>query len=204
MHLKLPSFESGPAGTQYTVFAVDIKRPAPVGRDSALIARATFEDRVGDDPIANGTTDSSLTLWRSITTSFMSDERPTLLTRHSVLLLQHYLEDTASFLVPKIRTRNPFITQVLPLAYSDDLLMHAVMALSGTHLSYQQKDNLDIQLATRSHYSLLLKGLRSAFAYEASQPCSERSLRLLVILVVLCHIEVSVLRRLRLSLIPVC
>ncbi|KEF62509.1 uncharacterized protein A1O9_00482 [Exophiala aquamarina CBS 119918] len=67
--------------------------------------------------------------------------------------------------------------------------MHAVMALSGTHLSYQQKDNLDVQLATRNHYSLLLKGLRLAFAEEARQPCTKRSLRLLVILVVLCHVE---------------
>lgn len=204
MHLELPSVKSSPACTRYTVFAVDIKRPAPVGRDSTLIPEGTFGNRVGDDPIANGTADTSLTLWRSLTTSFMSDERPTLLTRHSVLLLQHYLEDTASFLVPKIRTRNPFITQVLPLAYSDDLLMHAVMTLSGTHLSYQQKDNLDIQLATRSHYSLLLKGLRLAFAHEASHPCSERSLRLLVILVVLCHVEVSSLKRLKLSFTPVC
>ncbi|KAK5057764.1 hypothetical protein LTR84_011765 [Exophiala bonariae] len=189
MKTKLPASGRRQTPAQLLVFAVDLKRPITVEQDLPPSPEVTFESTVCEESITEDTADRSLTLWRSLTASFMSDERPTLLTPHSVLLLQHYLEDTACFLVPKIRTRNPFITQVLPLAYSDDLLMHAVMSLSGTHLSYQQKDNLDVQLATRKHYSLLLRGLRKAFADEAKQPCSERSLRLLVILVVLCHVE---------------
>lgn len=191
MHLKPPASELRQTPAQHTVFAVDLKRPRLLEHNQTPTPGTPFASTFREDPIAEDTADRSSILWRSLTASFMSDDRPTLLTPHSVLLLQHYLEDTACFLVPKIRTRNPFITQVLPLAYSDDLLMHAVMSLSGTHLSCQQQDNLDIQLATRKHYSLLLKGLRKAFADEAKQPCSERSLRLLVILVVLCHVEVS-------------
>lgn len=190
-HLKPPTSEPGLARTQHTVFVVKRSRQASVEPKPTLPSKASLEDNVSEDPITGGVADGSLTLWRDLTASFMSDDRPILLTRHSFHLLQHYLEDTACFLVPKVRTRNPFITHVLPLAYSDDLLMHAVMALSGIHLCYQQKDNIDIQLATRNHYSLLLKGLRLAFVDESKQPCTERSLRLLVILVVLCHVEVS-------------
>jgi len=190
-HLKTPKLETGRARTQHTVVVLDCSRQAAAKKKPAKPLQTAIDDTSGDNTTADGVPDGSMIIWRGITSSFMSDDRPILLTRHSFLLLQHYMEDTACFLVPKVRTRNPFITHVLPLAYSDDLLMHAVMALSGTHLSYQQNDNLDIQLATRNHYSLLLRGLRLAFAEEARQPCTERSLRLLVILVVLCHVEVS-------------
>lgn len=190
-HLNQTTPESGLARAQHMVFVVERSRPTSLEQKPILPPRTTLERGFSEDPVTGGVADGSLTLWRALPASFMSDDRPILLTPHSFLLLQHYLEDTACVLVPKLRRRNPFITHVLPLAYSDDLLMHAVMALSGIHLSYQQKDNLDIQLATRNHYSLLLKGLRLAFVDESKQPCTERSLRLLVILVVLCHVEVS-------------
>lgn len=190
-HVKPPTSETGRARTQHTVFVLNCGLRAPAKQKPAEPLQTTIGENFGEHTTIDGVPDGSMAFWRGITSSFMSDDRPVLLTRHSFLLLQHYMEDTACFLVPKVRTRNPFITHVLPLAYSDDLLMHAVMALSGTHLTYQQKDNLDIQLATRNHYSLLLKGLRLAFAEESRQPCAKRSLRLLVILVVLCHVEVS-------------
>ena len=131
-----------------------------------------------------------LAFWRSVTASFQSPDRAILLTPSSFLLLQHYLEDTGTFLVPRPRTRNPFITHVLPLAYCDDLLMHAVLALSGTQLSYQRVGDLEIHAATQSHYSALLRGLRLAFNDTTPQDDLRRVLRLLLILVLLCHVEV--------------
>ncbi|KAJ9646699.1 hypothetical protein H2204_000391 [Knufia peltigerae] len=111
--------------------------------------------------------------WHPIQSSFISAERAIVQTSSSALLLQHYLEETSTFLVAKPLSSNPFITVVLPLAWSDDLLMHSVLTLSGVHLSHTTGGNLDIQLATRQHYSLLLQNLRSVFA----------------VLAVVCHIE---------------
>jgi hypothetical protein len=93
-------------------------------------------------------------------------------------------------LAAKPLSSNPFITLVLPLAYSDDLLMHAVLALSGTQLSFKRRDDLSVQSATRQHYSLLLQNLRHLFAEESAHHDVRRTLRLLLVLVVLCHVEV--------------
>ncbi|OAP56147.1 hypothetical protein AYL99_09326 [Fonsecaea erecta] len=131
----------------------------------------------------------SVILWQPVTASFLSTDRALLLNPSSLLLLQHYLEATSTFLVAKPLSSNPFITLVLPLAYADDLLMHSVLALSGTHLSYKKREDLKIQLATRQHYSLLLRNLRTLFADEASHDDVRRTLRLLLVLVVLCHVE---------------
>lgn len=139
--------------------------------------------------------------WHPILSSFISAERAVVRTPSSPLLLRHYLQATSTFLVAKPLSSNPFVTVVLPLAWSDDLLMHSVLALSGAHLSHTSGGNLDIQLATRQHYSLLLRNLRSAFAGESSaHEDVRRTLRLLLVLAVVCHIEVSHLS----FFIPVC
>lgn len=70
--------------------------------------------------------------WLPAPSSFKGAEQAIALTPSSLLLLQHYLEATLMFLVAKPLINNPFITVILPLALSDDLLMHSVLALSGT------------------------------------------------------------------------
>jgi hypothetical protein len=142
-----------------------------------------------------GGKETNAILWNPLTASFASPNRALSLNPYSILLLQHYLEATSIFLAAKPQSSNPFITLVLPLAYSDDLLMHAVLALSGTHLSFAKREDLrhhlPIQLATRQHYSLLLRNLRCMFADELAHNDHRRMLRLLLILVVLCHVEVG-------------
>lgn len=136
-------------------------------------------------------TPEAIIKWQPALSSFISAERAVVLTPSSLLLLQHYLDATSTFLVAKPWSSNPFVTVVLPLAYSDDLLMHSVLALSGTHLSFKKGGDLDIQLATRQHYSLLLRNLRSIFASESAHDDVRRTLRLLLVLVILCHVEVN-------------
>ncbi|OCT46153.1 C6 zinc finger domain-containing protein [Cladophialophora carrionii] len=140
-------------------------------------------------PGIDGGNPGPMMLWNPLTASFFSGERALLLKSSSLLLLQHYLENTATFLVAKPLSSNPFITLVLPLAYSDDLLMHAVLALSGTQLSFKKSGDLSVQSATREHYSLLLRNLGHLFADECAHHDIQRTLRLLLVLVVLCHIE---------------
>ncbi|KIW81500.1 hypothetical protein Z517_04525 [Fonsecaea pedrosoi CBS 271.37] len=150
---------------------------------------ATPDDNAALQDDAEVGNPESIISWQPLTASFVSTHRALLISPSSLLLLQHYLEATSTFLVAKPQSGNPFITLVLPLAHSDDLLMHAVLALSGTHLSYLTADSLHIQLATRQHYSLLLQNLRCLFADESSHDDICMTVRLLLVLLVLCHVE---------------
>jgi hypothetical protein len=144
---------------------------------------------LGDQNPENEASETAI-LWQPLAASFISPRRATLLTQRSLTLFQHYVESTSTWLAAKPLTSNPFIKIVLPLAWSDDLLMHAVLALSGTHLTFRKGGDLEIQAATRAHYSLLLRDLRTIFADEALLNDTHRISRLLLVLVVLCHVEV--------------
>lgn len=133
----------------------------------------------------------SVIVWQPLAASFISPQRAILLTSSSLTLLQHYMESTSTWLAAKPHSSTPFIAIVLPLASSDDLLMHALLALSGTHLTFRKGGHLEIQTATRAHYSLLLRNLGTIFADEALRDDAQRASRLLLVLVVLCHVEVT-------------
>ncbi|KAF1812578.1 hypothetical protein P152DRAFT_397202 [Eremomyces bilateralis CBS 781.70] len=84
--------------------------------------------------------------------------------------------------------KNPFVTHIVPLAYTDDLLMHSVLALSGTHLAFQRDSDVRIQTATWQHYSVVVRGLRSELGSLGSDDF-QKTLSLLLVLIVLCHYE---------------
>jgi hypothetical protein len=131
-------------------------------------------------------------LWAQRLGSFFSTERAAFLTPISHILLEHYLSETGTLLAASPVRSNPFITYIVPLASIDDLLMHTVLALSGSHLSFKQPGNLQIQRATFLHCSLVLRSLRTAFQDVCSGNTStSKLLRLLIILIILCHFEVS-------------
>ncbi|OQV01306.1 Fungal specific transcription factor domain-containing protein [Cladophialophora immunda] len=108
---------------------------------------------------------------------------------HSLLLLQHYLEETSTFLVAKPAHYNPYVTLVMPLAYSDDLLMHAVLALSGTQLSFKKAREYQIHIATRRHYSKTLRSLADLVADQSVRADVQRALRIGVASLILCYVE---------------
>ncbi|KAJ9639718.1 hypothetical protein H2204_003511 [Knufia peltigerae] len=107
----------------------------------------------------------------------------------SLLLLQHYLEETSTFLVAKPAHYNPYLTLIVPLAYSDDILMHAVLALSGTQLSFKKGRDHHIHLATRRHYSQTLRSLGPLIAEQSVCEDTERALRIALVSLILCYVE---------------
>jgi hypothetical protein len=117
-------------------------------------------------------------------------ERPCALHPQSVSLLSHYLRETASSFAMTRLESNPFITILLPLGYTDDLLMHGLLAVSGAHLAYKEPGSLEIANATWQHYSKLISGLRTEFALLQHDDM-ERMERLLSVLMVASHYEVS-------------
>lgn len=119
------------------------------------------------------------------------------LTQASVMLLQHYFEYTAGLLCTSPPAICPFITVVLPLAYTDELLMHTVLALSGTHLECKQSRwhagsvgvvNPGMQHATALHYQKTISGLRRELV-NLETANGQKQARLLLILIIACHYE---------------
>ncbi|EFX02018.1 hypothetical protein CMQ_5089 [Grosmannia clavigera kw1407] len=57
------------------------------------------------------------------------------MTPFSSAMLRRYIVSTAAALATTCGADNPFLAAVLPLAYTDDLVMHCVIALGGADLS---------------------------------------------------------------------
>lgn len=144
--------------------------------------------------VTRHTTPASSNIPSSVPTIYRGAESDTqracTLTQQSVTLLSHFLMHTASLFAMGPMESNPFVTVLLPLAYTDDLLMHSLLALSGAHLASKVPDSPDFSRATRIHYSKLIGGLRNEFSgLEDGDLCNKE--RLLRLLMVACHYEVS-------------
>jgi len=116
-----------------------------------------------------------------------------LLTPSSHVLLEHYLAETGPLLATTPVRINPFVTYIIPLCYADDMLMHTVLALSGSHLCFKQPGNFNLERATYLHCASVLQSLRIAFQ-NVRDANTSKALRLLVILLMLCHFEVGLFR----------
>ncbi|KAJ3538856.1 hypothetical protein NM208_g5724 [Fusarium decemcellulare] len=83
---------------------------------------------------------------------------------------------------------NPFITYVLPLAASDELVMDIVLALGGAHLSVNDVNAKHLEVVTRSHYASVLAGLRHLINQDEFDTPTGK-IRVLVLLLLLCVFE---------------
>ena len=102
-------------------------------------------------------------------------------------LLQHYTDSTSSYLtVGTSRAPNPFLTLVLPLAHEFDDVLHIVLALSGSHLSFT---NPSYAVVSHSHYAVALRAVKHRITL-AAQGKKHDILHLLVLLLLLCQFEV--------------
>jgi len=86
--------------------------------------------------------------------------------------------------------QSPFLTHIIPLANVEDLLMHSVLALGGTHLAFIKDNDIDIQAATLQHYLAALHGLRGKLE-SWSKWDADKTSNLLLVLILLCHYEVA-------------
>ena len=160
------------ASPTYTAATVSTHPPAPVRLSPPALHHGPPSPGVSSVYLAGGS------------------ERACTLTPQSVMLLSHYIRETAGHFAMTPMRDNPFVSILLPLGYADDLLMHSMLALSGAHLAFNEPDNVEIATATRLHYSRLISGLRQEFAL-LQEDDAERKERLLRVLMVMCHYEVS-------------
>lgn len=127
--------------------------------------------------------------WSLTSANFLSPiQTAGMLLPESPMLLSHYLEDTAPKLAPVSDV--PWVSWILPFAYNDDLLMNAILALSGGHLLYKLPGNQEIIHATSQHYSSAVRALYQVFSDEnmISEPLV--LLRVALAILILFHYEV--------------
>lgn len=129
--------------------------------------------------------------WSIRTGSFLSPLRASALTDISNILFAHYLAETGSLLsaLPP-GGNNPFLTVLVPLCCNDDLLMHSLLALSGSHMGFQST-GIEVYMATCRHYSIAIRTLRNCICDFTAMDAS-RAMRILLALMMLSVFEVSV------------
>jgi hypothetical protein len=85
---------------------------------------------------------------------------------------------------------NACLSSVLPIAYVDDLVMHGIMAMGGTHLCSGKAANVQLKAATESHHACVLRGVRLAL-HDLQPGDTGKALRILSVLMLVAHYEVS-------------
>lgn len=106
-------------------------------------------------------------------------------------LYQHYLRKTAHSISSFHDHTNPFITYILPIAESDDMVLQAILALSGAQLSNQTSTSRDMKVIASTHYTLALRGLK--FGITEYTNGQEVVIPLLSATLLMCLVEVWIL-----------
>ncbi|KIW30414.1 uncharacterized protein PV07_06158 [Cladophialophora immunda] len=146
----------------------------------------------GDHPTScddESTSDSkSTTLSRSRVWGMPSLWEPALIkSTESQTLLSHFVHKTAAQLVATGPQDNPLLSRILPWAYSETMIMDAIMALGGAHVSHKT-GNQALRHATINHYLSAMRKLKYALTkWDHGAPQS--TLRLLTIAILLCQYE---------------
>lgn len=76
----------------------------------------------------------------------------------SYQLLSHYVATTADCMANGSTPVNPFLVQIVPLAFSSDLLLQLVITQSAAHRAFRSRDESDT--IAHSHYSKALQHFR--------------------------------------------
>ena len=106
------------------------------------------------------------------------------------LLFNHYISETAHSISFTPNNKNPFLHLVLPLAFTDQSIMNCVLAIGGAHLRFDKTLSAETVSATWSHHLLVIRDLQVALS-QGSLEQEKETLRMLLIILLLCMVEVS-------------
>lgn len=101
-------------------------------------------------------------------------------------LLHHYIERSVKRLVVKSGVGNPFLVYVLPLAQQSEGFLHAVFAISASHLSCDDPKSHSVAL---THYGIALRAAKYLIT-EFGSGLRKNPIEILIFLLVLCNYEV--------------
>ncbi|KAK6824387.1 hypothetical protein RU639_005236 [Aspergillus parasiticus] len=101
-------------------------------------------------------------------------------------LLQHYIERSVQRLVVRDVINNPFLAYMLPLAQQNDGFLHAVFAISASHLSYDDQQSHVVAL---SHYGVALRAVKYLIT-EYGSGYQHNPVVIVMLLLALCNFEI--------------
>lgn len=107
--------------------------------------------------------------------------------QESFQLLSHYLATTAECMANGSTPVNPFLVQIVPLAFTSDLLLQLVLTQSAAHRAFRSRNDSD-EIA-HSHYTKALQLFRKGVT-EFINGKESNSLMLTVGALVMCFTEV--------------
>ena len=108
----------------------------------------------------------------------------------SRLLFDRYISQTSKELGVTANPQNPFLGYVIPLAFSDELYMNCVLALSGADLTIEEEIDPATKSMAWSHYSAAVRGLHKELSAEPYGDV-HRTLHLLFLTLSMVMVEVS-------------
>lgn len=104
------------------------------------------------------------------------------------ILLDHYIGKTADLLAGRDATSNPFLWEVLPIAHSNEFVMHALLAVSGVHMESADLQT-SVSKATYTYYGEVLKQLKLSLTKWVAGSRSD-TLVLFLVATLMCMFEV--------------
>lgn len=107
------------------------------------------------------------------------------------MLLSYYITETGPTMTTWSGSGNACLSSVLPIAYIDDLVMHSVMAMGGTHLCSGKGNTAELRAATESHYACVLRSVRLAL-HDLQPEDTGKVVRILSVLMLMAHCEVRI------------
>ncbi|OJJ50628.1 hypothetical protein ASPZODRAFT_137783 [Penicilliopsis zonata CBS 506.65] len=106
----------------------------------------------------------------------------------SFQLLNHYLATTADCMANGSTPINPFLVQIVPLAFSSDLLLQLVLTQSAAHRAFRRRDESDT--VAQNHYGKALQRFRKGVT-EFIEGKESNSLLLTVGALLMCFTETA-------------
>jgi hypothetical protein len=87
----------------------------------------------------------------------------------SSMFLAYFVAETSKYMTTVSPEKNPFLTHLLPLAFSDELILHSLLALGGTHLERKQSSP-EINTWVCRHYGHVIYLLQDAISRKSNEP----------------------------------
>lgn len=86
----------------------------------------------------------------------------------SSMFLAYFASETSRYLTTVEPEKNPFLTHMLPMAFSDELILHSLLALGGAHLE-RKNSSPKINACVCRHYGQVIYQLQDIISRKPSE-----------------------------------
>jgi hypothetical protein len=87
----------------------------------------------------------------------------------SSMFLAHFVGETSRYMTTVSPEKNPFLTHILPMAFSEELILHSLLALGGAHLE-SRRSSPEINTWVCRHYGKTIHLLQDTISRNSNEP----------------------------------